>query len=228
MAQYRELERNHNETILEFSARFLKAYESIPETFKPSLGLAMMDYSGSFEGEMVTVLRERKPRDLSTMMKNAMEVEANVLAGKKHKHEARRVKEESQASTSTSTDAKFDMVLERMNLMLDRLAIDNRRPPREHNEPQVRNPDFRRPPMQQNRLRENRNPDDNIQAIRAPFAENYVEGETEEGNQDEIPCLNSEELFAYMKKEEYEDLIAQNRADEDLVARSVENPHLVA
>ena len=63
--------------------------------------------------------------------------------------------------------------------------------------------------MQQNRPRENRNPDDNIQAIRAPFAENYVKGETEEGNQDEILCLNSEEPVSYMTKEEYDDLISQ-------------------
>ena len=86
----------------------------------------MMDYSRAFEGEMVTILRERKTLDLSAMMKNAVEVEANVLAGKKNKQETRRGKEENQPSTSTSTDAKFDMVLERMNIMLDRLSLENR------------------------------------------------------------------------------------------------------
>ena len=82
--------------------------------------------------------------------------------------------------------------------------------------------------MQQNRPRENRNPDENTQAIRAPFAENYVEGEVEEGNQDEILCLNSEEPLTYMKKEEYDDLVAQSRAGKDLVAQSLEHPDLVA
>ena len=166
---------------------------------------------------MVTILRERKPPDLSTMMKNAVEVEANVLAGKKHRQDTCRGREENQPSTSTSTDAKFDMVLERMNLMLDRLALDNRQHPREQNDPHIRNPNFRRPPAQQNRPRENRNPEENIQVIRAAFVENYVEGETEECNQNEILCLNSDEPVAYMTKREYDELTVQSRADEDLV-----------
>ena len=79
------MKRIYNEIVPEFSARFLKAYEAIPENFKPAPGLAMIDYSGAFQGEMVMILRERKPPDLSTMMKNAIEVEANVLPGKKHR-----------------------------------------------------------------------------------------------------------------------------------------------
>ena len=168
-----------------------------------------MDYSGAYEGEMVTILRERKPPSLAEMMSVVIELEVNVLSSRKHKQEERRSREENQPSTSTSTEAKLYMMMKTMKLMFERMFFENKHPPRDHIEPQIRNLNFKRLPVQQNRLRDNINHDDNTQAIRTPFAENYVAGGSEEGTLDEILCVNPEEPVAYLTREEYDNMVVQ-------------------
>ncbi len=107
----------------------------------------MMDYSGTFDGDFVMALRERKPTNLSTMMKATVEVESNVLVSQKSKLGGRRNREENQPSTSSSTEVKLDLMMKTMNLMFEKMTVDNRHPPREHHEPQVRNKNFKRPPV---------------------------------------------------------------------------------
>ena len=66
---------------------------------------------------------------------------------------------------------------------MDRMTMNNRPLSREHNEPQIRNPNFRRPippPLPKNRQRDMRNPRNQYdQQIRPPFPENYVAVEEE-------------------------------------------------
>jgi len=75
------------------------------------------------------------------------------------------------------------MILKEMEKMMDKLTVDNMPLKREHNEPQIRNLNFRRPsPPQlpqiiQGDIRNPRNPND--QQIKPPFHENYVDGEGE-------------------------------------------------
>ena len=40
LTQYKNLKKNFNETVQEFSNRFMKTYHSIPELFRPPLGAA--------------------------------------------------------------------------------------------------------------------------------------------------------------------------------------------
>ena len=58
----------------------------------------------------------------------------------------RRTREDNQASTSSSTDAKFDIMMKTMDSFMDILELDNRIPNREYPKPQIRNRNFRRPP----------------------------------------------------------------------------------
>ena len=55
----------------------------------------------------------------------------------------RKTREENQPSTSSSTDAKFDIMMNTMERLMDRLALNNRPPNRDQPEPQIRNPNFR-------------------------------------------------------------------------------------
>ena len=58
---------------------------------------------------------------------------------------------------------------------MDKLYVDERPPSREHNEPHIRNPNFRRPqgpPAPQILQRGQRNQNDQV---RAPFQENVVD-----------------------------------------------------
>ena len=67
----------------------------------------------------------------------------------KHKIETgkSKISEELVPSTSvaaSSSDIKFEMILKAMEKMMDKLNIHNILVNREHNEPQIKNPNFRR------------------------------------------------------------------------------------
>ena len=87
--------------------------------------------------------------------------------------EARKVKEEPQASTSFA-DPKFDSLMKVMEKLVDRLSIDNKQSSRD-NETQIRNPNFRQPrqpgpPPPQIAQRGQRLPNNNNNdQIRPPF-----------------------------------------------------------
>ena len=72
-------------------------------------------------------------------------------------------------------DAKFDIMMNNMERLMDRMTLDNKPPNREQPKNQIRNPNFRRPPPSQGNQR---NPDD--QQITPPFLENLVDGGEEE------------------------------------------------
>ena len=101
------------------------------------------------------------------MFTNALEVESNMMACGKIKQMAdvdRRKGREELPSTSTvssPSDVKFETMLKYMEKLMDILNVDARPANREKNEPQIRNPNFRRaipPPPLQNRQRDMRNP----------------------------------------------------------------------
>ena len=117
-------------------------------------------------------------------MNDVIEVEVNLMASKKGKYrfEAKRVKEEAQPSTSQSTsDAKIDFVLRVMERMMERFAENDRQVVREHNEPQIRNPNFRQqrqlglPPPQilpRGQINQNQN---QVDQVRPPFKEHLLD-----------------------------------------------------
>ena len=112
------------------------------------------------------------------MTNDSIEVEVHLTASNKTKqrNETRRVKkEEPQTSTSqSSSDAKFNMMMKTM----DKLFVDAKNQMKDQNEPQVRNPNFRRqqgPLVPQIMPRGERNT--NKQQIRPPFQENLIDEE---------------------------------------------------
>jgi hypothetical protein len=162
-------------------------------------------------------LRERRYATLADMMNDAIEVEANLMASGKIKikveAEKKKVKEENQPSSSKSADIKLDMMVKTMEKLVERLTLDNRPPPRERQDPQVRNPNFRRPPVPQIRQRDQRNQGD--QQIRPPFQENYVEDFVEEP-EDQIHLFDEDDSEIYLTKEEH-DMFQQEQDNEVLM-----------
>ena len=73
--------------------------------------------------------------------------------------------------------------------------------PRENKEQQNRNLNAIRPPIPQNRQRDQRNPPN--PPIRPPFQENYVEHVGEDQVEDEIHQLDIESLPTFLTKEEH-------------------------
>jgi hypothetical protein len=150
LTQFNNLKRDPAETVQEFSTRFMKVYNSIPDQVKPPLGAAQLHYVDAFSSDFALLLRERRYATLVDMMNDAIEVEVNLMASRKIKNkvetEKNKVKEENQPSSSQSSDAKLDMMVKTMEKLVERLTLDNRLVTRERQEPQIRNPNFRRPP----------------------------------------------------------------------------------
>ena len=119
----------------------------------------------------------------------------------------RKIGEENIPSTSSSAiDIKFEMMLKTMEKLMDRLTIDNRGFNREPTDPQIRNPNFRRPNppiLPQNRQRDMRNPrNQEEQQIRPLFPENYVADE-EDPTENEIHLFGEMDSEVYLTEEEH-------------------------
>lgn len=138
---------------------------------------------------------------MADMMATAIEVEVNVMAARKSKRDERKVREdEHPPSPSSPPDPKCDIMMKTMEKMMENLSIDNRLPLREHQEPQIINPNFKRPAAQENRPKEARNQDENNQPIRAPFPGKFVADEAEEFPPNMILCFDLDEPIAYLTK----------------------------
>jgi hypothetical protein len=68
------------EMIEEFSAHFLKVYNSILAEVKPPPSAAQLRYADSFDNEFSLLLRERRSMSLDAIMSNAAEFEVNMMA----------------------------------------------------------------------------------------------------------------------------------------------------
>ena len=145
----------------------MRSYNLIPANIKPSPEAATLHYADAFDNDFALLLRERKLATLPTMFTDALEVEANMMACGKIKQRAeidrRKGREETHPSTSasSSSDIKFEMMLKTMEKLMDRLTVEAKLMNWEQNEPQIRNPNFRRqvpPPPQPNKPRDVRNP----------------------------------------------------------------------
>ena len=143
LTQYNNLKRGSIEFVQDFSTRFMKTYDSIPADVKPPLGAAKLHYAYAFSSEFTLLLRERRYVSMTYMMDHVIKVEVNLSASNKTKQkiETRRVKEEeAQASTSQSNpDTKFNMMMKAMEKLMDDINEV-----RDQNDPQKKNPNFRR------------------------------------------------------------------------------------
>ena len=81
-------------------------------------------------------------------MDDAIKLEVNLLVANeiKQRNETRKVKGEAQASTSQSNPyVNFDKRMQVMEKLMDKLYVDDKNQNRDQNDPQIRNPNFRRP-----------------------------------------------------------------------------------
>ena len=129
----------------------MRVYNSILADIKPLVGATKSHYVDAFDNDFALLLRERNYFNLHAMFKYALEVEDSLMASCKMKQRSevdrRKTMEENQPSNSSSTNAKFDIMMKTMERLIDRLALDNMPPNRDQPEPQIRNPNFRIPPI---------------------------------------------------------------------------------
>ena len=187
----------------------MRTYEFIPTNVKPPPGAAKLHYANAFDSEFTLLLRERRSTSLENMIQDVIEVEVNLSTSNKTKQRGdnRRVKEEAKVSTSqSSTDAKIDLMMKAMERLIDQFSMDGRGQNlnRERNEPQIKNPNFRKPrqptPQPPQILqREKRNNNDQLrrsfhqnQVVDNEFPQKYEDhinhvGDSENRDEDEVP-----------------------------------------
>ena len=62
------------ESVQEFSARFMRVYDSLPNQVKPPPRAAQLHYIDSFDSDFALTLRKRRSTSLVNMMNDAIEV----------------------------------------------------------------------------------------------------------------------------------------------------------
>jgi hypothetical protein len=102
MTEFGSLQKMEGETVSDFSKRFNKMYNNIPDEIKPSEASAKMSYASAFGPNFCLLLRERRAASLSQMQEASIEVESNVLVADRLRNEADagRRKGKSEASNS--------------------------------------------------------------------------------------------------------------------------------
>ena len=92
--------------------------------------MVKLHYANAFDNDFASLLRERKSNTLPAMFTDALEVEANMMACGKIKPrvevDRRKGREETHptASTSSSSDIKFEMMLKTMEKLIDGLMVE--------------------------------------------------------------------------------------------------------
>jgi aromatic ring-opening dioxygenase catalytic subunit (LigB family) len=84
------------------------------------------------------LLRERRSNTLDDMMRDTIEVEVNLMASGKIKHNfdrnGKNPQGEVQPSTSQSSDEKFDLMMKTMERLMERMFMENNPATREKND----------------------------------------------------------------------------------------------
>jgi hypothetical protein len=88
MTEFGSLKKMEGESVSDFSKRFNKMYNKIPDEIKPSEASAKMSYASAFGPDFCLLLRERRAASLAQMQDAAIEVESNVLAADRLRNEA--------------------------------------------------------------------------------------------------------------------------------------------
>jgi hypothetical protein len=109
------------------------------------------------------------------------------------------------------------MMMKTMEKMMEKLYVDDKNKLKDQNEPQVRNPNFRRkqgPPIPHVMPREQRNP--NEQQIIPPFQENLIDEEFTKQPQDHIHHFGNElkESNTFVTNSEHDNFVSQEEEDD--------------
>ena len=137
ITEFGNLRRKNGESISDFSKRFNKLYDRIPEVIKPSETSTQITYSGAFDYQFCLLLREREPETLSAMQEAAIKVESNLLASEKLKGNTDRKKRSEEASTSSNSNKKVDKLakmLETLTYEMSKIKLDGKSPAKGRNQ----------------------------------------------------------------------------------------------
>jgi hypothetical protein len=122
------------------------------------------------------LLRERRSNTLDDMMRDAIQVEVNLMESEKIKHnpdrDMKKVQGEEKPSTYQSSNEKFYLMMKTMEKFMEIMSLENNPATRDQTDFQPINKNFRRSLVPQIRKIDHRNQGD--QQIKPPFQNNYA------------------------------------------------------
>jgi hypothetical protein len=197
------MKRKPAKTVQDFSTRFLKIYNVIPNHVKPPTGAAQLQYVEAFDGDFAYSLREIRSASLTYTMNDAIEVEVNMMAlGKMNNKDVDKRKNKEEILSPSSSDSKFENIMRTMERLVNRLSLENKQVHVQQQDAQIRNPNSRRPLIPQPRQRDQRNHND--QQIRPPFQENMLDDEYLPEKENHIHYIDQSQTNCYLTKEEHD------------------------
>lgn len=133
ITEFGNLQRKNGESVSDFTKRFNKMYEKIPEVVKPSETSTQITYSGAFDYQFCLLLRERDPETLVAMQEVALKVESNLSSSEKLKASSERRKRNEEASSSSNSNQKVDKLakmLENLTSEMSKIKTNSKPPDR--------------------------------------------------------------------------------------------------
>jgi hypothetical protein len=226
ITEFGDLRRKNGESVSDFTKRFNKMYNKIPDEIKPTEASTKITFANAFDVEFSLLLRERRSTTLLSMQEATIEVESNILASEKLKNKSDRDKKKQReelpsSSNPTESDPKLDEVTQTLKSLTSEIAKlkwEAKQPNKPYQDVANRNTNqFRRPNnVPQIMQRERRNVED--QRVVPPFQNNEVE-EMDESNDigdDSAVLFNETDLYpSHLTQQDYEISQLSNQFDDD-------------
>jgi hypothetical protein len=127
MTKFGSLKKMEGDYVSNFSKRFNKMYNKIPDEIKPSEASAKMSYASAFGPDFCLLLRERRAASLAQIQDVAIEVESNVLAADRLRNEADAGRRKGKSEASTSGPLASHLQVDELTKMVKSLSVEMER-----------------------------------------------------------------------------------------------------
>ena len=127
MTKFGSLKKMEGESVSDFSKRFNKMYNKIPDEINPSEASAKMSYASVFGPDFSLLLRERRAASLAQMHYAAIEVESNVLAVDRLRNEVDVGIRNGKSEASTSGPLVPHIQVDELTKMVKSLSVEMER-----------------------------------------------------------------------------------------------------
>jgi hypothetical protein len=213
ITEFGSLKRKEGESVSDFSKRFNKMYNKIPDEIKPTETSAKITYASAFDPEFCLLLRERRSPSLVHMQDVALEVESNIVASDKLRGKSDRDRRKNRVEASTSDSSVVHSQVDELTKLVKSLSTEIEKLKSEGKQTyrNAQNTDnrgnFRRPNNAPQILpRDPRNRERDDQRVQAPFQNNLVVDEEEEEVEvdPEIHCLGDTSPSPHLTQSSYE------------------------
>jgi hypothetical protein len=215
ITEFGALRRKSGESVSDFTKRFNKMYNKIPDEIKPTEASTKITFANSFDAKLSLLLRERRSTTLFSMQEETIEVESNILASEKLKNKSDRDKKKQReefpsSSNPTESDPKLEEMtrtLKDLTSEIAKLKWETKQPNRPYQDVgNINTNQFRRPNnVPQVMQRERRNVED--QRVVPPFQNNEIEEMDVESDvvDDVVVLFNETDLYpSHLTQQDYE------------------------